>query len=500
MKTRSLYMLSLIPLLGWWLYGLFDLDEGFYGAVVAEMNRRGEWITPYFNGKPWYEKPILLYWLAKPCVMLFGPTFGTRLPSILAAAATYGLVLWFAQKHLDKLALRPLRCGHIALLALATSLLFVYVARAMMTDMLLTFCLTAMFLGYWHGLTENPRAFLWAGAALGGALLAKGPVGLILLVPVVLYAQVFLRRKPGPMALAGLLVAGLVAATWYVPAYLKDREVFVQKFLIEQNLDRFKGGDLAHSIGAAHWIYFIPIIFLAMAPWSWFDTGARPELMKGAAPKQKAMAWIRGAFRFLFFPLRIAWPSSKKDPVLRYLGACVWIPFAFFSFSSAQLVHYIVPCLPPLALLLGFHLSKGWNEIPRWSWGWLAAVAILINGGVYAWYVISGHAEIHSLARSIRDRNEPVAAYQLPRREHDLGTGRLKIRESSHPSLGLVLDKTFYEPDTLDELMALPRPLLILTRAGRITAADEAAIRERGWTLTELRPVPVDSYRLYELK
>ena len=43
-----------IPLLGWWMYGLFDLDEGFYAAVVAEMNRRGEWITPFFNGKPWF--------------------------------------------------------------------------------------------------------------------------------------------------------------------------------------------------------------------------------------------------------------------------------------------------------------------------------------------------------------------------------------------------------------------------------------------------------------
>jgi 4-amino-4-deoxy-L-arabinose transferase-like glycosyltransferase len=35
-----------IPLIGWWSYGLFDLDEGFYAAVVAEMNRRGEWINP----------------------------------------------------------------------------------------------------------------------------------------------------------------------------------------------------------------------------------------------------------------------------------------------------------------------------------------------------------------------------------------------------------------------------------------------------------------------
>ena len=64
------FLFACLPLFGWWMTGLFDVDEGFYGAVVAEMNRRHEWITPYFNGHPWFEKPILLYWLAKPCMML----------------------------------------------------------------------------------------------------------------------------------------------------------------------------------------------------------------------------------------------------------------------------------------------------------------------------------------------------------------------------------------------------------------------------------------------
>ena len=69
--------------------GLFDVDEGFYGAVAAEMNRRHEWITPFFNGHPWFEKPILLYWLAKPCMMLLGPDFGPRLPSVLCTVALF---------------------------------------------------------------------------------------------------------------------------------------------------------------------------------------------------------------------------------------------------------------------------------------------------------------------------------------------------------------------------------------------------------------------------
>ena len=125
----------MLPFIGWWMTGLFDLDEGFYGAVVAEMNRRGEWITPYFNGHPWFEKPILTYWVAKPFLWLFGDTVGPRLPSVLATAATIGVVIWFARRHLSDLAAAG------AALILSTSLLFVALGRMLMTDPLLDLAL-----------------------------------------------------------------------------------------------------------------------------------------------------------------------------------------------------------------------------------------------------------------------------------------------------------------------------------------------------------------------
>src|SRR5258708_5134076 len=92
-------LFACLPLFGWWMTGLFDVDEGFYGAVVAEMNRRGEWITPFFNGHPWFEKPILLYWLAKPCMMLFGPDFGPRLPSVLCTIGLFVVCGWFMKRR-----------------------------------------------------------------------------------------------------------------------------------------------------------------------------------------------------------------------------------------------------------------------------------------------------------------------------------------------------------------------------------------------------------------
>ena len=120
------WAIAVLPLLGWWLYGLFDLDEGFYGSVVSEMNRRGEWITPYYNGHPWFEKPILLYWVAKPFMMAFGDVVGPRLPSVLATIGTYGLVAWFVRRRWnDETARWCLRCRLL--------LLIVGLGRMMMT-------------------------------------------------------------------------------------------------------------------------------------------------------------------------------------------------------------------------------------------------------------------------------------------------------------------------------------------------------------------------------
>ena len=81
------WLLAVLPFLGFWMYGLFDIDEGFYGAVVAEMNRRHEWLTPYYNGHPWFEKPILLYWVSKPLVSW------EQAPGALSSAIWYPIPL-----------------------------------------------------------------------------------------------------------------------------------------------------------------------------------------------------------------------------------------------------------------------------------------------------------------------------------------------------------------------------------------------------------------------
>src|SRR5713226_5291160 len=43
--------------------GMLGPDEPRYAAIGQAMAQSGDWVTPRLWGRPWFEKPPLLYWL-----------------------------------------------------------------------------------------------------------------------------------------------------------------------------------------------------------------------------------------------------------------------------------------------------------------------------------------------------------------------------------------------------------------------------------------------------
>lgn len=461
--------------MGWWTTGLFDLDEGFYGAITAEMNRRGEWITPYYAGNPWFEKPILLYWVSKPFLNWFGPDIGPRMGAVLASILTLLWVFRFSRKHFGD------ATAGLATLILGGSLLFIAPGRMMLTDPLLVLCICVAFGAFWDSLEgDRVRNRAIFGFALGVSVLAKGPVAVLLFVPLLAWTA-FRQPTVRPLVGGGLIRGGwlwagvlftVAVASWYLPAYLINRDVFVQKFLIEQNLQRFTGGDEAHTLnGLASFVFFLPVLILGMLPWSlWLIP-----------------SWFRR-------------PHTVASPDLRsYLAAWAGITFLFFTFSGAKLVHYIMPCLPPLAILVGDYLQhRKWARPVAIAW--VGMMAVVVNG-LFVWYYReSGQAEAHRKIRSIPVSSNPVLLYQISRREADRGTGTLRLRETSLPSLYLYGKSPMRAVETLDEIAGEPPPFTIFTRRNRLSDADLDVLRETGWTVN--RPIlkPGEDYELITVR
>lgn len=324
---------------------------------------------------------------------------------------------------------------------MSTMLLVVALGRMLMTDALLNLALVVAMLSFWESLQSDYRWRWLTAFALGLAVLAKGPVALILFA--LIAGWTFWRERElrpnfrkGWLVGTGILVA--VVGSWYGPAYAVNGQVFVDEFLIKQNLQRFTGGDAAHTLPLwkSFWFY-IPILLIGTAPWWW---------------------WLRSA-----------WPSrrNRHSPMASYLASWALIVFAFFSISGAKLPHYILPCCMPLAILVGGEFAAKRAE-PTWRNYWPSAVlaaslCVVANGAFLWWYARSGQQEAHALIRELRGQ-EPVVAYQLPRRSQDMGTGKPVLQETSLPSLPFELGADILD---LESTSGLSGRFFVFTRAGR---------------------------------
>lgn len=470
-------LVAALPLLGFWAYGLFDLDEGFYAAVVRDMIRRGDGIVPTLGGKPWFEKPILLYWAAIPSVQAFGTWWGPRLPSVLATVAMVAFVGWLVRR-----AGAAASTAVLALLATGTCLLPAAAGRMMLTDSLLTLALTLCFGLFWVAIaTGEARWKALAGAALGLSVLAKGPVGGALFV---MLAGLTYRREPDLRAgfrggWSGAVAAfAVVVAAWYVPAYLREGDLFVREFLVAQNVGRFSGGDRAHAVKPEwlHPIYYPVVLLMGCAPWSF------------------------QAFRRRFWK-----PDGESAAFRRYVVRWLLVVLGFFTISGSKLPHYVLPAAPALAMLGAFALADRRRSPRRLAIGasvGAVALSVVLNAGFVWWYGASGHREVHALALRAAelDASASLATFQMSRRDKDLGTGRLKVQETSHPSVRFYYPGPTLDLEELFDVAVQPDRSWLLTRRGRIGSAESDRLRRLGRTLEPVGGTEPDSaYTLFRL-
>src|SRR3990167_6238690 len=67
----------------------FSRAEVFFAECAREMLAKSNFVTPLYHGQPFFDKPILMYWLILSTFKTLGVShLVARLPSILAALGT----------------------------------------------------------------------------------------------------------------------------------------------------------------------------------------------------------------------------------------------------------------------------------------------------------------------------------------------------------------------------------------------------------------------------
>lgn len=341
-------------------HALIDPDEGRYSEISREMLESGDFITPKLNYVKYFEKPILHYWMTALSFTLFGENeFSSRfVPASLGLA---GILITY-------LMARSLWGKKIALLSaiiLSTNLLWFAVARLNIIDMTVSFFLTLAMAGFWWGVRNNThtdRRYLllfYSGMAL--ATLSKGLIGIVIpgaiafwYIAITRQWRLILRTLYWP----GILLFSLVTVPWFW-AVCQTNGDFFHFFFIQEHFLRYT--TQMHSRYEPFW-FFIPVLIGGLVPWS----GLLPAMLKSSLPAN---------FKLL---------GKDNTPGL-FLGLWALIPFLFFSLSSSKLIPYILPCLPPLAILGG----KVLDEMMSGSES-KARQFVVVNGAVLLLLAIAG--------------------------------------------------------------------------------------------------------------
>ena len=356
-------LLLVLVLVVWFGYelgsrSLWHPDEGRYSEIPREMVATGDYLTPRLNGVKYFEKPVLFYWLQAGAIKLFGVNeWSLRLWTAFFAISGC-LAVFFAGYRLF-----GRRAGLFAATILATSVWYDLMGSAITLDMALTGFLTVALLVFLYGTRLPPglvrRMWLYAFYALtAAATLTKGLIGIV--IPgMVIVAWMLLMRNWSLLRTmylpTGTLLFLAIAAPWHVLVWRANPE-FGWFYFVHEHFARYL--TTVHHRSEPIW-FFVPILLVGMFPWSAFFGEA---VRRGLAN-------------------RYAEPQRHSDTWFLLLWA--GLVFAFFSMSGSKLATYILPVMPPLAILSGRYFADMWDrslQRPARYPYWLTLVFALLIG------------------------------------------------------------------------------------------------------------------------
>lgn len=318
----------LLPLM---IHGLWIPDETRYAQIGQDMLHSGNWVAPHFMGLRYFEKPIAGYWMIAIGQAVFGDNlFGVR----IASALSTGLSVWLVWLIAGRLWRDPRKRFASTLIYMSFGLVAGQAGYANL-DPQFTFWVNLSLVAVWFAFdssTRRARLCAWAvlGLACGMGFMTKGFLAWLLPVLITVPYALWQRRikevlSYGPLA---ILVAVAICLPWALAIHHQEPD-FWQFFFWNEHIRRFSAADAQHT---QPWWFYLPILLAASLPWA----ALLPNTLIDAC-------------------------KQRREPVTGFLLLWLLLPLAMFSLSKGKLPTYIMPCLLPLALLMG-HAVVSWRE------------------------------------------------------------------------------------------------------------------------------------------
>lgn len=341
-----------------YIRGLFidvmDVDAAQYASIAMEMSQNGSWLQVFHRGADYLDKPPLVFWLSAAMFKVFGlSNWAYKLPSVLAALmgvwATYRFTLLFY--GFEK--------ARNAAFILASCMGLMVISNDVRTDtLLLGFSTCAIWQGAEYLAFRRWKNLLAAFFFVGLAMLAKGPIGLVM-TAFGLGAHLLIKRDwrsifqwqwlPG-LAVTALVLAPMCWGLWqqfdlHPEKLVNDRHGVsgLRFFFWEQSFGRITGENVWKNDASG--FYFLHVYLWAFLPWCLLLPYALWKHLRGGVTGSHPVT------------------SNPNNREFITLGAFL-LTFIALSQSQYKLPHYIFVTLPWAAILLASTLEQP----KRWQW------------------------------------------------------------------------------------------------------------------------------------
>lgn len=304
--------------------------EGRWAEVTREMLQTGDFFHPTIGGEPYFDKPLLTYWLRAIIAAMTGmlDELVVRLPSAIAgivavwATVRVGTRLWSA------------RTGKIAGWLLLTTYAFVFWARTGTADAENLAVIILAVAWYWsrRDRLNFPAMLVFYLIVFVGAL-TKGLTAVA--VPILVVLPDFLVERRWRLLLRpGHILAFAIGAVLYLSTFAYAS--FTQPagyqssglgLVFQENILRYFR-PIDHRGPVYLYIYMLPVLLL---PWT-------PLFLMAAA------GVVEG------------WKGLDRHT--RWLVRAIILMFLFFTVSGSRRSYYILPILPFCSLLMAVFVGR----------------------------------------------------------------------------------------------------------------------------------------------
>lgn len=327
------------------LFTVTNPVEVNYALSAKEMLLNNSFISPIIFGNYWYDKPPLTYWGLMASYKIFGFTnFAARVPGITLSSLST-MAMFASTKVLTK----SLRTAVFAAVLLATSLEFWYLGHAVVTDGYLFLSSIGIFTFSFLALSnQSKKHMIYAYIAAGFAVLAKGPVGLVL-PGAVLIAFMIVRRNKKDLAIVfnpiGILIFLAIALPWNFAMYQIHGEDFILGFL---GLHNYVRATVSEHPEVNYWFYYLALTPIYLLPWTSFTVYEWVQDYKTKYFKTNALR----QFQWLWFIIVILFYSIVATKYITYTFISM-IPAIMMTAQGVNRI-YEAPLSKTKQLMLSF--------------------------------------------------------------------------------------------------------------------------------------------------